>query len=166
MSSDAASTDGKPEYVVKLEKVYGTASQDVFGSSVYFDPAENPERSLEKAALAKYQYSMGEKWERFGRENWLGEWSLVYQRATSAERDIVAELRAIQDNGARLSASLLLNNIDNDAEARRALANAFDDMSVSELRIFKIGDGGVMSGVLIAARRPADGTVFLLILMD
>ena len=166
MSSSTESAEGKPESVINLEEVYGIASQDAFGSSVFYNPASNLEESLEEAALAKYQYFTGETWDRYGEENWLGEWSLVYQRSASTERDIVAELRAIADNRARLSASLLLENIENEAEACKSLASVFDDQLVSELSIFKIGDGSAMSGVLIASRRSTDETVFLVLLMD
>lgn len=166
MSSSPESADGKPESVIDLEKVYGSASQNAFGSSVFYDPAKNLEESLEEAALAKYQYFAGETWDRYGDENWLGEWSQMYQRSASTERDIVAELRAIADSRARPSASLLLENIEDEAEACKSLASVFDDQLVSELSVFKIGDGGAMSGVLIASRRSTDETVFLVLLMD
>ena len=166
MSSRTESADGRPESVVDLEKVYGIASQNAFGSSVFYDPASNLEESLEEAALAKYQYFAGETWDRYGEENWLGEWSPVYERSASTKRDIVAELRKIADNSARLSASLLLENNENEAEACKSLASVFDDQSVSELSVFKIGDGSAMSGVLIASRRSTDETVFLVLLMD
>ena len=51
--------------------------------------------------------------------------------------------------------------------ARAALSAAFDDPKVSELRVFNLGDGEAMSGLLVAGRRGASGeSTFLVFLMD
>ena len=159
-------TLGKPDYVVELERCYGMPSQEAFGSSVFYDAVNVPKGSLEQLALAKYKHFAGELWERYGEDNWMAEWETVYTRDPSTTRDIVAELRSISDRGARLSASLLVENNDHTTEAHAALGKAFDDSRVSELQVFKIGDGDAMSGILIASRRPNEGSVFLVLLMD
>lgn len=62
---------------------------------------------------------------------------------------------------------LLLDAMDNPAEARTALAVAFDDPAVTELRVFSIGDGAAMSGLLVAGRRGAGGdATYVIVLMD
>ena len=46
-------------------------------------------------------------------------------------------------------------------------AAAFDDPAVTELRVFNLGDGEAMSGLLVAGRRQATGeATFLVFLMD
>ena len=166
MPENSRRTLGKPDYVVELERCYGMPSQEAFGSSVFYDAMDVPEGSLEQAALAKYKLFAGELWERYGEDNWMAEWEAVYTRHPNTTHDIVAELRSISDRGARFSVSLLIENTDHSAEAQAALSKTFDDSTLSELQVFKIGDGDAMSGILIASRRPNEGSVFLLLLMD
>ena len=47
-----------------------------------------------------------------------------------------------------------------------ALSAAYDGPAVTELRFFNLGDGGAMSGLLIAARRDSGQATFLVFLMD
>ena len=54
-----------------LERVYGPASQEAFGSAVFFDP-ETGDGEPAELALAKYRYFVGDLWERFGEQTWLG----------------------------------------------------------------------------------------------
>ena len=159
---------GKPSYVTDLEQVYGVPSQAAFGSSVFYDPADATETaaSLEHNALAKYKYFCGETWERFGEDNWLRTWKQVYSRAAHTKRDIVTELRSISESSVRLSAPMLLDSIQDVAAAHAALAHAFDDPKVADLRVFNIGDDQAMSGLLIAAQRPSEGSIFLVFLLD
>jgi hypothetical protein len=47
------------------------------------------------------------------------------------------------------------------------LSAVFDDPAVTELRVFNLGDGGAMAGVLVAGRHGASGAAtFLVFLMD
>lgn len=146
--------------VANLQAAYGPPSQAGFGSAV-FDEQLPPAADLEQAALAKYRYFVGELWERYGEAAWLGPWREVYARQAGAKLDIVAELKTIKDQGAALSVPMIL---DNDAAA---LAAVFDDPVMTELRVFTIGDGEAMSGLLLAGHCPATGeTVFLVFLLD
>lgn len=158
----------QPTYLSDLEAIFGAPSQAGFGSAVFFNPwhAMGTEQDLERAARAKYQHFCGEIWQRFGEAHWLATWQQVYARKEDAERDIVTELRSIPANDIRLSASMILDQADPPAKAHQALASAFDDPQVAELCVYRIGDGGAMSGLLIAARRPAEGSLFLIFLMD
>jgi hypothetical protein len=62
---------------------------------------------------------------------------------------------------------MILDNIEGAAQARAALAAAYDDPAVTELRVFNLGDGEAMSGLLVAGRRQATGeATFLVFLMD
>ena len=104
---------------------------------------------------------------RYGEDAWMGPWKEVYARPAGAKPDIVAELRGIADPDARNSAPMILDNIDGVEQARAALTAAFDDPAVTELRVFNLGDGGAMSGLLVAGRRQeTDETTFLVFLMD
>ena len=97
----------------------------------------------------------------------MGPWKEVYARKTGAKADIVAELRGISDSDAQNSVPMILDNIDGAEKARAALTAAYDDPAVTELRVFNLGDGEAMSGLLVAGRRQATGeAAFLVFLMD
>jgi len=155
-----------PAYVTALERVYGPPSQAAFGSAVFFDP-ETGDGEPAELALAKYRYFVGDLWERFGEQTWLGPWRQVYNRPAGATAGIVAELGAITDRTVALAAPLILDNVADSAAARPALAGAFDDPTVDELGVFTLGDGEAMSGILVAGRRGDSGeAVFLVFLLD
>jgi hypothetical protein len=156
----------KPAYVTALEVAYGAPSQAGFGSAVFCEQLK-PTDKLEEAALAKYKYFVGGLWERYGADAWMGPWKEVYVRPTGAKPDIVAELRGIKDADAQLSAPMVLDEIEGADKARAALAAAYDDPAVTELRAFNLGDGSAMSGLLVAGRRGATGeATFLVFLLD
>ncbi len=167
-ASGQAAGDGsaKPAYVADLEAAYGAPSQAGFGSAVFYEPL-GAEDSMTDAALAKYKYFTGELWERWGEEAWMAPWKEVYARPAGAKADIVAELRGITDIDARNSAPMILDVVQDAEKANAALAAAFDDPGVTELRVFNLGDGGAMSGILVAGRRAQAGeAVFLVFLLD
>lgn len=156
----------KPPFVVKLEAAYGPASQAGFGSAVFYESLGTDE-ALAQAALDKYRFFVGDLWARYGEDAWMGSWREVYARADGTTPDIVAELRGISDADVAMSAPMILDVVEDAAEARAALAAAFDAEAVTELRVFNLGDGGAMSGLLVAGRRAAtDDAVFLVFLMD
>jgi hypothetical protein len=156
----------KPAYVTALEATYGAPSQAGFGSAVFYEQRQES-GSLEQAAQAKYRYFVGELWERYGEDAWMGSWQTVYTRPPGAERAIVSELRAIEDRSAAQSVGLILDEAADPQAAAQALGGAFDDPAVSELAVYKIGDGAQMAGLLLAARRAAEGqTVMLVFLLD
>ena len=157
---------GRPAYVTALEAAYGAPSQAGFGSAVFAEQLEASDE-LEKAARAKYKYFTGELWERWGEAAWMGPWKEVYTRPTGAKADIVAELRGIADPDAANSVPMILDNIEGAEQVRTALAAAYDDPAVTELRVFNLSDGEAMSGLLVAGRRQATGVAtFLVFLMD
>lgn len=170
LAAGAALASDEPraaDYVAQLEAAYGPPSQQGFGAAVFHE-ALRPADDLATAALAKYRYFVGPLWSRFGEQAWMGPWREVYSRPASAHRDIVAELRAIEDREARNSVVLLLDAIEDSTAARAALVVAFDDPAVTELRVFNIGDGAAMSGLLVAGRRATAGgaTTYVIVLMD
>ncbi len=85
-----------PNAVANLEAVYGAPSQAAFGSAVFSEKLTATD-NLAQAALAKYRYFVGDLWERYGEQAWMGPWREVYTRKAGADRDIAAELRAIDD---------------------------------------------------------------------
>jgi hypothetical protein len=152
--------------VAQLEAAYGPPSQQGFGSAVFHEVLR-PGDELATAALAKYRYFVGSLWDRFGEQAWMGPWREVYSRPSGVRRDILAELRAIEDSEAKNSVTLLLDATENAAAACTALGIAFDDPAVTELRVFNLGDGGAMSGLLVAGRRaPGGDATYVLVLMD
>ncbi len=156
----------KPAYVAALEAAYGPPSQAGFGSAVFSAPGGQP-GDLEQAAQAQYQYFVGDLWQRYGAEAWLQSWRQLYRRPADPQRAIVSELRAINDRAAAQSVALLLDEVDDPQGAQAALSSAFDAPAVTDLAVFQIGDGAVLSGILLAARRGAGGeTIMLIFLLD
>ena len=160
------SGQAKPAYVTDLEAAYGAPSQAGFGSAVFTEQLKASDQ-LDQAALAKYKYFVGELWDRWGEDAWMGPWKEVYARKAGAKPDIVAELRGISDPDAKISVPMILDNIDGAEQARAALSAAYDDPAVTELRVFNLGDGAAMSGILVAGRRAETGeAAFLVFLLD
>lgn len=160
------STPVTPDYVDALKTAYGAPSQTSFGSAVFYEPID-AEYSLAEAALAKYRVFVGDLWERYGENAWMTPWKEVYTRTPGTSPDIVAELRGITDPDAVLSAPMILEAVENADTARAALSAAFDDPGVTELRVFNLGDGEAMSGLLVASRRAETGdATFLVFLLD
>jgi heat shock protein HslJ len=156
----------KPENVKDLETAYGAPSQAGFGSAVFYEKNVTAD-NLEKKALEKYEYFLGELWEKYGQETWMGQWKEVYSRKIDEEHDIVSELSGISDSEAVISVSLVLEGIEEADRARLALSSVYDDPSISNLRVYSIGDGGAMSGILITGQSNETGeAVFLVVLMD
>lgn len=142
------------------------ARKAAFGSAVFFEVLRDTD-DLQQAALAKYRYFVGALWERFGEPAWMEPWREVHARKNTDRPGIVAELRAIGDRDARQSVPMILDNLEGAEAAHAALAAAFDEPAVSELRVYNTGDGEAMSGLLIAARRAAGGeTTYVVFLMD
>ena len=163
---DATAEQTEPEYVTALEAAYGAPSQEGFGSAVFYEELKATD-DLADAALAKYKYFVGDLWERYGEDAWMGPWKEVYARKPGAKFDIVAELRGITDRSARMAVENILDNVEDPEKARAALSTAFDDPAVTELAIYNTGDGAAMSGLLVAGRRGDAGeATFLVFLLD
>ncbi len=165
MISQTEKTNGKPPYVTDLEAAYGAPSQNGFGSAVFYTDMD-PAQELEQVALEYYQYFVGNLWERYGKDAWMGPWKEVYTRKTGATPDIVKELQGISDPEARPSVPMVLDVVENAEAARQALSAAYDDAAVAELAVFSLGDGEAMSGLLVASRRDTGEATFLVFLMD
>jgi len=156
----------KPRGVAELEAVYGGPSQAGFGSAVFFVQLAADD-DLEKIALDHYRYFVGGLWERYGEDAWMGPWREVYARPYGAAPDIVAELRGIKDPDAAVSVPMILDNVDDADKARAVLATVYDAFTLTDLRVYTLGDGGAMSGLLVAGCH--DGTrdaIFLVFLLD
>ncbi|MDX1345777.1 MAG: hypothetical protein R3179_07750 [Sedimenticolaceae bacterium] len=154
------------ESIDKLVSAYGGPSQSAFGSAVFHEKLPT-DTDLTQAALGRYRYFTGKLWEQYGEAAWMAPWKEVYVRDTSCKPDIVTELGNITDRDARLSIPMILDTIENADAAKTALSGVFDDASVTELRVFTIGDGAAMSGILIAALRSVSGEATCLVfLMD
>lgn len=156
----------KPKQVIDLEAAYGAPSQAGFGSAVFYAQLDVAD-DLEKVALEKYRCFTGDLWERYGEDAWMSPWKEVYARKMNATHDIEVELRGIKDPDAAISVPMILDNIEEAEKARAALSTAYDDPTMTELRVFNLGDGGAMSGLLIAGRQNESGEgTFLVFLMD
>ena len=156
----------KSETVADLEAAYGPPSPAGFGSAVFHEQIDAA-GDLRQVALEKYEYFVGDLWARYGENAWMGPWKEVYTRDPGAKGDIVAELRGIQDPEAARSVPMILENIEGADRARAALSAVYDDPAMTELRVFNLGDGEAMPGLLVAGRRAATGdAIFLVFLLD
>jgi hypothetical protein len=166
MVKQEAGSAAKPTYVEGLEAAFGPPSQEAWGSAAFHRPLSK-DRSIDEAALGIYKHFVGALWARYGEDAWMGPWRAVFTRAKEAEPDIVAELAAIDDPDAKRAVPLVLELSENADERGAALVAAFDAPSVTELKIYNIGDGEAMSGVLVAGRRAGAGeAAFVACLMD
>ena len=152
--------------VAALQAIYGQPSQAGFGSAVFVEQSE-PDLDLESIALRYYQHFVGELWQRFGVDAWTRPWQQVSVRPQGIQPNIVAELRAIGDrDAARFVPMLLLDETENQAQAQQALDTVYDQPQVKELRVYRIGDGAAMSGLLLLGRQTTGKTTILISLLD
>jgi len=154
-----------PDYVIALENIYGPPSQCGFGGAVFYEKL-SPQTELTATALKYYRYFVGELWPRYGETRWMSQWKQVYTRKAGAGADIVREISAITDEVARQSIPLLFEVNERAQSAEPALSMAYDDVSVTELSVYSLGDGEAMSGLLIAGRRQNGETVIVVCLLD
>ena len=153
--------------IENLEQVFGSASEAGFGSAVFVrQSSETEPRSLETDGRDVYRIFCGDNWDGFGVDNWLANWKLLHERLPGREGDIIAEIQAIRDPEAGSAAQMLLESGPDPEHAENVLRSAFNAGNISQLQIFKIGDGGAMSGAIIAAETNANRRVFLIILLD
>ncbi len=149
-----------------LQKIYGGPDVHGMGSSVTH-VVLGPEERLEDVARKRYQAFCGEIWERFGPENWLGQWAEVYRRPTGQAGNIIEELKGLSEHPDNLSASMILDNIDEAEAGHAALAEVFNDPAMEQLCIYRLGDGDAYSGLLIAGQRGGgEPATLLTFLMD
>lgn len=151
--------------ISELEKWYGPAEPAGMGNAVVVDPLPVSE-SLEAVAKQRYQWFVGKMWQSVGEAAWLENWKEVYRRPEEGQHDILAELKAISDRDARQSVPLMIADRENAAAASAALQKVYDSPKILELRVFNLGDGGAMSGLIVAGRTDDEQTVQVIFLMD
>ncbi|MEZ5766730.1 MAG: hypothetical protein R3D80_03035 [Paracoccaceae bacterium] len=106
-------------------------------------------------------------WDRLGADAWLAPWSLAAARAQGSAQSVVDLLDTLEDLATRSAADMLVNANPDPEAAPDALREAFDHDGISELKVFTIGDGEAMSGLLIAAQdRETSEAIVLVFLMD
>ena len=157
----------KPEYVTDLEAAYGAPSQAGFGSAVFYERLQGKLTILNRprspststsSAICGSASAMTRGWGRGRRST---------PARPDAERDIIVELRGITNRDARSVSADDPRQHRRCGEARAALSAAFDDSAVTELVVYNMGDGGAMSGLLVAGRRGKTGeSTFLVFLLD
>ncbi len=158
-------SERKPGYIANLEAVYGPPNAAGFGSAIFHEKLEDDE-DLENVAQGAYRCFVGKLWERWGRDVWMSPWREVYTRpVSSGPRDIVAELRGINEPGVAASVPLIVEVGETPERTHAVLSAAFDNAEVTELRVFAIGDGEAISGLLVAGKRTASASATLLVAM-
>ncbi len=150
----------------QLEAVYGGPSESGFGSAVFRLPAADTADDLDAAAEAIYRRFVGDAWKLGGDDAWMGPWKCVYERAAGTEPAIVAELRGIDDQAAKGSIPLLMDLLPDPGAAEQALSAAFDEPGMAAVRVYNIGDGAAMSGIILAGEKDTGERVFVTALLD
>lgn len=149
-----------------LTAVYGGPSSNGFGSAVFAERI-GPDDGFERVSLRIYKRFAGQAWERFGEEAWLKTWREVYAGETGGQRDIIGGLRSIKDRETASAVEMILDTVEDADAGRSAVSGVFNDPLIDELRVYKLGDGAAMSGLLISANsRQSEEAVFLIFLMD
>jgi hypothetical protein len=91
----------------------------------------------------------------------------VYARQTGKTSQIVSELKVIATTEvASFVPLLLLTHTEQSEKAQKTLSTVYDDPGVAELRLYTIGDGGAMSGLLIIGHRTTGEAIILISLLD
>jgi hypothetical protein len=164
--SDSEPSQSESVALTVLQRLYGRPSQAGFGSAV-FDEQSELGTDLESVALRYYQHFVGKLWEQFGVKTWMNAWRQVYVRPQGIQPDIVAELRGIGDrDAAQFVPILLLDETEDRIQAQKALATVYDDPQVTDLSVYTIGDGAVMSGLLLLGRQTPGKITILISLLD
>jgi hypothetical protein len=155
------SVSSRPAAITDLQALYGQPSQAGFGSAVFYEATE-PGPNLEATALQFYKHFVGKLWEQYGESVWMSSWKQVYVRPGGMQSDIVAELRAITDPAAANHVPiLLLDETDDQAKAQQALAAVFDHPQITDLSVYRIGDGAALSGLLVAGYCSNEVTILI-----
>lgn len=116
---------------------------------------------LETVALGFYRRSVGQFWDDYGAEKWMGPWQLAYQRRLDQSPNVVSELGEVFPRcyvGDRLQNQLQIGWGYDNTMPYRLLRDAFDDPAVCDFRVYWTGDDDVMGGLLMVAAR-TDGDV-------
>ncbi len=87
-------------------------------------------------------------------------------RKAGTRRDVAKEWKGIDAAAASISVPLVLETMEDPDAAVEALSAAYDDPEVTDSRVYSIGDGEAMSGLLLAGRRENGEVTFLATLMD
>ena len=97
---------------------------------------------------------------------WRAGFRELYQRPPGETRGIDVELHALKEPALRGVVTAMIDDLEDPAGARAALAAAFDGPTVADLRLYALGDGGQLAGVEVAARLADDRGLFLVLLLD
>lgn len=140
-----------PDRYLELEGSFGGPSSNGFGSAVFRRPLAT-EVELETVARGVYETFVGKMWSDFGPEVWLANFVELASRGANRGSKILDILRSLEDPTTRSAAALMLDGGTDPEASAGVLERAFDHAAISELRVFAIGDGGAMSGLIIASR--------------
>ncbi len=165
MSKELNNGEKHPTWVQELEKSFGGANQTAFGTAVFYQLTIAETVDVEQLARKWYQFFCGPSWEKLGADSWLGTWKRV-DLASNKSRTLLDELANLEDHEARRSAATMLEGHEDPSTAKKVLSQVMDDPAVEERRIYKIGDGGAMSGILIVCQRNKNEFAFLTFLLD
>ncbi len=156
-----------PAYATALLAHYPQNHRGVLGLHLHYQ-ALSPTTDLGQVAWQYYcdRFVQGARHP----EGWRQQWQWVYQRAAATPRHCLRELLtgvylADFDYFQDPLLDVLLDGAEVDsaeaAPAQQLLAAAFDAPEVTDLRIYRLGDGEVIIGLLLAAQR-SNGEVIML----
>ena len=147
-----------------LTAIYGPAASSGMGSAVFTAQGVTVD-SLMSEAMSAYQQFVGAGWDK-RKDAWKAGFKMIYRRTSGDAQGIDAELHALHAPELRGVVQMMVDEMEDPAAARAALAEAFDSAGVRELRIYSLGDGEQMAGLQIAALREGGDAVLLVMLLD
>lgn len=169
-----------PQYVLDLIDLYGPPTQKVWHSAVFYEKVE-PDTDLDSLALRYCQYISRCSDAEFPNSPWFQSWQRIYQRPTHRPPNFFRDLREALIAGGldyedRIASDLeiylydksLMNDLyrEDNAAKQGILAAAFDASEVDDFRVYTIGDGEVLEGLLIVAGRSKGEVVILATMSD
>lgn len=170
-----------PQYALDLIALYGSPpsqpGDSLMGTAVLYEQVK-PGTDVEHVALRFYQRCVKhDPRQDFINSRWMRTWKLLYQRTPEAQPNVFCELAMVAQRldyidrlGNDLGLYFYPEEIIGDWEIQRnstkqpVLATVFDDPAVDDFRIYAIGDGEVLEGLLLLAGR-TNGAVTALVLL-
>lgn len=150
LSGTKGSTDDAPW--ARLQALLGPCAPVGMGDAVCHEPlaAGVP---LETWARDKSLVLANKGWENFQPEMWRAQFRELYRRPESATGAITDELAALTGDNIELVIGNFLDNRDNAGELKQSLTAVFDAPAMSEVVVYRIGDGQALAGVLLVGRQ-------------
>ncbi|CAB4000766.1 Hypothetical predicted protein [Paramuricea clavata] len=164
--------DDLPDSIKELQKYFGNGtSNDV--TNVFYKFLHNEHGLPSQAKQALKQHLIVSDWYGYDAEDtqiYVKNMKLISETKVENEEDLTvlrSQLHNSNDFQTELLMGQLLNNRDDSEEATTAFDKAFITLDNSRVQLYYTDDSGVMSGVVVAAKRKdSNHAVYLVFVTD